>query len=51
MFGHERLEDCFVENKDKKPAQIKEAVLARLEQHCNGHPYDDDLTLVVVKAL
>lgn len=51
MFEHERLEDCFIENKEKKPAQIKEAILTRLEQHCNGQPYDDDLTLVVVKAL
>ena len=51
MFEHQRLEDCFVENKDRTPAQIKEAILAKLERHCNGQPYDDDLTLVVVKGL
>lgn len=51
MFGEERLEKIILKNRDKCPADVKDCILDALSVHCNGMAQNDDVTLVVAKAL
>ena len=51
MFEEARLEKVFLENQDKSPAGIRDAILQALADHTGGAEQDDDVTLVVAKAL
>jgi sigma-B regulation protein RsbU (phosphoserine phosphatase) len=49
MFGEERLERFIVENRDRKAADIIEAILNDVRVYAELSPQSDDMTLVVVK--
>lgn len=51
MFENNRLEQIITANSDKTPAEIKEVVLQTLSDYCGGTEQDDDVTLVVAKAM
>jgi len=51
MFECKRLEEIILENRDKSPAYIKEAILQALYHHCEGMVQNDDITLVVAKTM
>ena len=51
MFGEERLEGIFLKNKESPPADIKASILQALSKHCGEVAQDDDITLVVAKAV
>jgi serine phosphatase RsbU (regulator of sigma subunit) len=50
-FGEERLEQVILESKDETPARVKENILEALSGHCEGLPQNDDITVVVAKAV
>jgi serine phosphatase RsbU (regulator of sigma subunit) len=50
-FGEERLEQIILENKDELPALVKGNILEALAGHCEGLPQNDDITVVVAKAV
>jgi sigma-B regulation protein RsbU (phosphoserine phosphatase) len=51
MFGEERLEKVILENREKPANAIKDCILNALSLHCNRMVQNDDVTLVVAKAL
>jgi CRP-like cAMP-binding protein len=51
MFDHPRLEECILAHSGKSAAEIKEAVIAALADHCGPASYGDDVTVVVARAL
>ena len=51
MFENDRLEKILAASIDKTPADIKKAVLQTLSDYCSGTEQDDDVTLVVAKAV
>lgn len=51
MFGEERLEQVIAEHREAGAVAVKEAVCEAVETFMGGDPMDDDLTLVVVKAV
>ncbi|MEN8131297.1 MAG: SpoIIE family protein phosphatase [Pseudomonadota bacterium] len=50
-FTEEWLGRIILQNKHKSSAQIKDAILEALSSHSRGAPQEDDITLVVAKAL
>jgi serine phosphatase RsbU (regulator of sigma subunit) len=50
FFGMHRLEEAIVSNGRLDPEAIIDAVFAALERFSAGRPYDDDCTIVVMKA-
>jgi serine phosphatase RsbU (regulator of sigma subunit) len=50
-FTEERLEWIILQNKHKSSAEVKDAILEALSSHSRGVPQDDDITLVIAKAL
>ncbi len=50
-FGDERLEQTILENKNESPARVKGNILEALAGHCEGLPQNDDITVVVAKAV
>ena len=51
MFEHEALEACIGEAHGASAEEIKEQILAAVSAHAGDGLQDDDLTLVVVRAL
>lgn len=51
MFECERLEEIILENRDESPAYIKESILQSLSRHCERVAQNDDITLVITKAM
>lgn len=51
LFGTERLLKALFENSSLGPGEIKESILACLNEHLSGGRVEDDLTLVVVKSI
>ena len=50
LFGVARLEEAILASADLEPPAIIDAVFAALEGFASGRPYDDDCTIVVMKA-
>ena len=48
-FGHERLRDVLLANREVPARALVGTLLAELELHASGQPLDDDLTLLVVE--
>ncbi len=51
MFDHPKLERCILDHSDRGAAEIKEAIIAALSEHCGAAQYGDDVTVVVAKGL
>jgi serine phosphatase RsbU (regulator of sigma subunit) len=51
MFDHSRLEASILANSGKGAAEIKEAIIAALGHYCGAAKYNDDVTVVVARAL
>ena len=51
MFGYEKLEQALKENAHLPASQIKEQLLASVDQFRQGTPFADDATLVVTKCI
>lgn len=51
MFGNERLEQCILDNRQQPATEIRDESLRALADHLAGGQCDDDLTLVVARAL
>lgn len=51
MFEHEALEACIAEASDESAEAIRDVILNRVQTHSGGTLQDDDLTLVVARAL
>jgi len=51
MFGDERLEKIISENINKSAASLRDCILNTLSLHCDGVPQNDDVTLVIAKAI
>jgi len=51
MFGYEKLEQVLKENVHLPASQIKEQLLASVDQFRQGTPFADDATLVVTKCI
>ncbi len=51
MFEEERLEQVIKDNRNNSAESIKSAILTTLNRYCNGTVQDDDVTLIVAKAL
>ncbi len=49
-FGFERLEALLQAEVDSDPARLQEAILSAVAAHADGHPAEDDRTLVVVRV-
>jgi sigma-B regulation protein RsbU (phosphoserine phosphatase) len=49
MYGEERLERFVVENRDRSPADIIEAILDEVREYAELTPQSDDMTIVVLK--
>ena len=50
-FGLERIEDVVRRNRDRSAGEIIQALCESVTTHCAPAPLEDDLTVVVVKAL
>lgn len=50
-FGRERLIQIVVRNHQRGAAEMCDAILAEITSHSCGRPSDDDLTLIVARAL
>jgi serine phosphatase RsbU (regulator of sigma subunit) len=48
-FGHERLRDALLANREVPARALVGILLAELERHTSGQPLADDLTLLVVE--
>lgn len=51
MFGEEALESLFKTLAREKPNDILNAMIAVLSDFSNGHPLEDDLSVVLIEAL
>ncbi len=51
MFGKEALRDVIRRHADRSAVEISQAVQEALARFRDGHPQEDDVTLVVVKVL
>ncbi|MFO8007400.1 MAG: SpoIIE family protein phosphatase [Candidatus Brocadiia bacterium] len=51
MYGHQRLDGQLAACREASAARIYETVITSLLTFCAGRPLEDDVTLVVVKAL
>lgn len=51
MFGYEKLEQALKESAHLPASQIKEQLLASVDQFRQGTPFADDATLVVTKCI
>ena len=51
QFEEGRLEKVLTENRHESPARLKEAILQALSVHCKGVSQEDDVTLVVARAV
>jgi phosphoserine phosphatase RsbU/P len=50
-FTEERLEEVLKTVRTKSPSEIIHAIQAALEEHTQGTPQSDDITMLIVKAL
>ncbi len=50
-FGHDRLRDALLANREAPARDLVGILLAELERHTSGEPLADDLTVVVVEHL
>ena len=48
-FGFDRLEASLSRHSGKTPAQLRDAVLDDVRAYCGERPWDDDLTLLVLR--
>jgi sigma-B regulation protein RsbU (phosphoserine phosphatase) len=51
LFGLQRLEDVVIARRDDDPEMIVASALWALESFAGGRPCDDDVTIVVMKAM
>ncbi len=51
MFGKERLQKLVIENAEKSAREIGETVIEAVKQFCGRVPQQDDITIVVLKAI
>jgi serine phosphatase RsbU (regulator of sigma subunit) len=51
LFGLQRLEDVVIARRDDDPEMIVASALWALESFAGGRPRDDDVTIVVMKAM
>ncbi len=50
LFGRGRLRDVLSANADRSAQGIFDAVMSAVNEFAEGHPQDDDITLVVIKV-
>ena len=50
MFGKQRVRDILRQNAHAPAQAIMQALLTALDAFLAGHPADDDVTLMVIKA-
>jgi phosphoserine phosphatase RsbU/P len=50
-FGKDALRDVIRQNADRSASEIMAAITTAVASFRNGHPQEDDLTLIVVKAV
>lgn len=50
MFGDERMKGLISEHGRKTPAELKAAILDKLDKFCAGSPLRDDVTLLVIEV-
>jgi sigma-B regulation protein RsbU (phosphoserine phosphatase) len=50
-FTEERLEEVLKTVRTKTPSEIIHAIQAALEEHTQGTPQSDDITMLILKAL
>jgi sigma-B regulation protein RsbU (phosphoserine phosphatase) len=50
-FGSERLEEVLLKSIDESPQRIMESILDAVSRHSSQRSQDDDITIVVARAL
>ena len=48
-FGYDKLKNLILENAEKTPDKIKEAIVNALYDFCGSNPPTDDFTLIIIK--
>lgn len=51
LFGDERLEQCFRTMSREHPSSVLDQLLIFLSDFTQGHPLEDDLSMVLIEAL
>ena len=51
MFEEDRLKKVILKNKKASAVAVKKAILKAHAHHCQGTPQEDDVTLVVIRAI
>jgi sigma-B regulation protein RsbU (phosphoserine phosphatase) len=51
MFGYERMKTILQENRIASARQMVDALFSAVNQFSNGHPQDDDRTIIAIKIL
>ncbi len=51
LFGEERLEECFRQMAREHPSQVLDQLIVYLSDFTQGHPLEDDLSMVLIEAL
>jgi len=51
MFEKSRLEEALMNHRHETPKQIKEEIAKNLSDYCRNLDQNDDIALVVAKAL
>ena len=50
QLGFQRFEEMILKNKHLNAEEISRNIIEEFSQFAQGHPQDDDITLVVIKA-
>ena len=50
-YGQEKLKQMILKSADASPAEIKQKILSDFETHLDGKPVEDDVTIIVIKAI
>ena len=50
-YGQEKLKRMISNSVDCPPAEIKQKILSDFETHLRGKPVEDDVTIIVIKAI
>ena len=50
-YGQEKLKRMILNSVDCPPAEIKQKILSDFETHLRGKPVEDDVTIIVIKAI
>lgn len=50
LYGEEALEECFLRLVQKKPERLLDELIQVLSDFTEGHPLEDDLSMVLIEA-